>query len=167
MSQPLDGRKTLRKVIGTVSAGNDDRDPNPGFPEFHAAVQLAMRMRRILRLGSARSTLLAHHSSSADGARRDTIEAVRRSKNLWAVLLGFTCFWIGLGWSVIHEHFQKRLDPLGWLIDRAPYEPALSVDGVERWSGGLSWSRCNRSCPPCHPRCFSADSKAASKRSEV
>ena len=56
--------------------------------------------------------------------------AVRRSKNLWIAVIGFLCFWIGVGWGVIHEHFQKRLDPPGWIFDRAPYEPALMVSKV-------------------------------------
>ena len=56
--------------------------------------------------------------------------AVRRSKNLWIAVLGFLSFWIGVGWSAIHDHFQKRLDPPGWIIDRAPYEPALMVSKI-------------------------------------
>jgi hypothetical protein len=27
-------------------------------------------------------------------------------------------------------HFQKQQDPPGWIIDRAPYEPALMVSKV-------------------------------------
>lgn len=48
-----------------------------------------------------------------------------RRKILWLAVLGFLCFWIGIGWDAIHEHIQKRTDPPGWIFDRAPYEPAL------------------------------------------
>ena len=53
-----------------------------------------------------------------------------RRKNLWFAILGFLCFWAGVGWAMLHEHIQKRADPPGWIIDRAPYEPALMLAKV-------------------------------------
>jgi hypothetical protein len=48
-----------------------------------------------------------------------------------SAILGFATYWIGVAWIGVHEHFAKRSDPPGWIVDRPIYEPAA----ITAWCG--------------------------------
>ena len=49
---------------------------------------------------------------------------MKRRKNLWFAILGFSCLWAGVGWERCHDYFQERAARPGFVSDRALYEPA-------------------------------------------